>query len=310
MTDPLHTTERLPVTTAEPLPTNRDIAPFEHVAVIGCGIMGSGIAQTIAATGVPVTVCELDLDALARGKSRVLAGLDRSASKNSLTPDAHRKAQQSLTWTTDLSDLVHCDLVIEAVAEIEQVKVDLFRRLDALPFGEGVILATNTSSIPVIKLATVTSRPERVIGLHFFNPVPVMELVEIIPSLLTSHDAVTRMRKFVEGALNKTPVTAQDKAGFIVNALLIPYLLDAVRMVESGTATAADVDNAMRLGCAHPMGPLALADLIGLDTVASIAESLHHEFGKQDHLPPPLLRRMVDADLLGRKTGQGFHRYD
>jgi 3-hydroxybutyryl-CoA dehydrogenase len=297
------------VTTVETLPTGYATTRFEHIAVIGCGIMGAGIAQVLATTGAAVTVCELDPEALAGGKARVLTGLDRSASKSVLNPAAHENAVHSLSWTTDLADLVDCDLVIEAVAEIEEVKVDLFRQLDALPFADRVVLATNTSSIPVIKLATVTSRPERVIGLHFFNPVPVMDLVEIIPSLLTSDDVLYRMREFIDVTVGKTAVTAQDKAGFIVNALLIPYLLDAIRMVESGTATATDVDSAMRLGCAHPMGPLALADLIGLDTVASIAESLHREYGKQDHLPPALLRRMVDAGLRGRKTGRGFHQY-
>lgn len=297
------------MTLAHTLSGDARTAGFEHVAVIGCGIMGSGIAQIMATTGATVAVCELDPEALARGKSRVIAGLDRSAVKGVLDPAAYEKAVHLLSWTTDLGDLVDCDLVIEAVAEIEEVKIDLFRRLDALPLHDGVVLATNTSSIPVIKLATMTSRPDRVIGLHFFNPVPVMELVEVIPSLLTSEDVVSRVREFVDDGLGKTTVTAQDKAGFIVNALLIPYLLDAIRMVESGTATATDVDNAMRLGCAHPMGPLALADLIGLDTVASIAESLHREFGKQDHLPPALLRRMVDAGRLGRKTGRGFHQY-
>ena len=298
------------MTIAETLPSHHPTAGFERVAVIGCGIMGSGIVQVMATTGAAVTVCELDPEALARGKSRVTAGLDRSAAKRrALDPAAHEKTVHPLSWTTDLADLADCDLVIEAVAEIEEVKIDLFRRLDALPFADSVVLATNTSSIPVIKLATVTSRPERVIGLHFFNPVPVMGLVEIIPSLLTGDDVLSRVREFVDVGLGKTAVTAQDKAGFIVNALLIPYLLDAIRMVESGAVTATDVDNAMRLGCAHPMGPLALADLIGLDTVASIAESLHQEFGKQDHLPPALLRRMVDAGLRGRKSGRGFHQY-
>ena len=282
---------------------------FDRVAVVGCGIMGSGVAQILATTGSAVTVCERDAAALGRGEALVRSGLDRLRSKGSLTAEAHTRALGSITWTTRLEDLADCDLVIEAVAESENIKIDLFQRLDAMQFDREVVLATNTSSIPVVRLAMATSRPDTVIGLHFFNPVPALKLVEIIPSLVTDEEVTSRVRNFAETTLGKTVVIAPDRSGFIVNALLIPYILDSIRMVETGQATAEDVDTAMRLGCAHPMGPLALADLIGLDTVCSIAESLHHEFGKHDHLPPPLLRRMVEAGHFGRKSKRGFHSY-
>ena len=208
-----------------------------------------------------------------------------------------------------ISDLSECDLIIEAVVENEAAKVAVFKKLDEIIRWPDTILATNTSSIPVMKLGMVTSRPSHVVGIHFFNPVPVLRLAEVIPSLLTSEDTVQRARLFTEQNLNKHVVLAKDRAGFIVNSLLVPYILSAIRMLESGYASAEDIDTGMMEGCAHPMGPLRLADLIGLDTAMAVAESLYSEFKEPLFAPPPLLARMVDAGLLGRKAGRGFYSY-
>ena len=216
-------------------------------------------------------------------------------------------ATRSLLRVVDgLDALADRDLVIEAVVEDEDVKVDLFRRLDEIVTSPTAILASNTSSIPIAKLATVTSRPEHVLGTHFFNPVPVLPLVELIPSLLTGEDVVTAARDFVV-ALGKTAIHSQDRAGFVVNSLLVPYILAAIRMLDSGFASAEDIDQGMVLGCAHPMGPLRLADLIGLDTVKAVAESMYEEFKEPLYSPPPLLLRMVETGLVGVKAGRGFH---
>jgi len=208
-----------------------------------------------------------------------------------------------------LSDLADCDLIIEAVIEDEALKTDVFRQLDKVIKWPDTILATNTSSIPVMKLGMVTNRPSHVVGIHFFNPVPVLRLAEVVPSLLTSDDTVRRAREFAEKNLNKRVVLAKDRAGFIVNSLLVPYILSAIRMLESGYASAEDIDTGMVEGCAHPMGPLRLADLIGLDTTMAVAESLYAEFKEPLFASPPLLNRMVDAGLLGRKAGRGFYDY-
>jgi 3-hydroxybutyryl-CoA dehydrogenase len=208
----------------------------------------------------------------------------------------------------DVAELADRELVIEAASEDEALKLDLFRRLDDV-VGDTALLASNTSAIPISRIAAATGAPERVIGLHFFNPAPVMGLVEVIPGLRTSPEITRRAVQFVEH-LGKTPVVAPDRAGFIVNALLVPYLLAGIRMLDTGNASADDIDAAMRLGCGHPMGPLELADLAGLDTVAAAATSLHREFGEAQYAPPPLLQRMVESGLLGRKSGAGFHRYD
>lgn len=213
-------------------------------------------------------------------------------------------------FSGSLDDLADRQLVVEAVVENADAKTEVFAALDKIVEDPEAILATNTSSIPVMRLGMATHRADRVLGLHFFNPVPVLPLVEVVASLHTAPEAVTAVEEFATGTLGKTVVRSQDRAGFVVNALLIPYLLAAVRMAESGFATAADVDAGMELGCAHPMGPLKLADLIGLDTVAAIAESLYDEFKEPLYAPPPLLQRMVEAGLLGRKSGRGFHTYD
>ena len=287
----------------------RTVTEIERVGVVGCGLMGSGIVEVCARAGLAVLVTERDEQALESGHRRVVESLDRAVVRGKLDATARDEAIQRVSWTTDLADLADRDLVVEAVAEVESVKIDVFRRLDEIVASRDAILATNTSSIPVMKLAMTTSRPAQVVGVHFFNPVPVLELVELVPSLVTSSDTEQRAREFVEKRLAKQVIRAQDRSGFVVNALLIPYLLDAIRMFESGFATRDGIDQGMVLGCAHPMGPLRLADLIGLDTVMAIAESMYEEFKQPQHNPPPLLRRMVDADLLGRKTSRGFYEY-
>jgi 3-hydroxybutyryl-CoA dehydrogenase len=282
---------------------------MERIGVVGCGLMGSGIAEVTARSGAFVTVIESDNDALKRGQDRIEASLSRAVGSNKMSDDDASRIRSNLTYSTDFMDLADREIVIEAVAENEDLKLDVFRKIDAAVVDPGAILATNTSSIPIIKLAMATKRPEQVIGMHFFNPVPVLRLVELISSLLTSPETTARTTQYATESLNKKVITSPDRAGFVVNALLIPYLLSAIRMLESGFASAEDIDTGMVVGCAHPMGPLALADLIGLDTTLAVADSLYEEF-KESHLaPPPLLSRMTQAGLMGRKSGQGFFSY-
>jgi 3-hydroxybutyryl-CoA dehydrogenase len=226
-----------------------------------------------------------------------------------LSPDQQDAARNRMTFTTDYSLLADRQLVVEAVVESESVKAAVFARLDEVVTDRDAILASNTSSIPIMKLAMVTSRPAQVVGIHFFNPVPVLPLVEVVVSLLTDAAVAAAAEEFAASQLGKHVIRSQDRAGFIVNSLLIPYLLSAIRMLESGFATAADIDTGMVEGCAHPMGPLALTDLIGLDTTMAVAVSLYEEFKEPLYAPPPLLSRMVSAGLLGRKTGRGFYSY-
>ncbi|MFD3417910.1 3-hydroxybutyryl-CoA dehydrogenase [Streptomyces decoyicus] len=289
------------------MPESTDTA--ERIGIVGCGLMGSGIAEVCARAGREVSVVETDPRAADAGLRRITGSLDRATAAGKLSAQHRDAALARITVTVDLAALADRDLVIEAVAEDESAKLAVFARLDQVVRRPDAILATNTSSLPVIRLAAATARPQQVIGLHFFNPVPVLPLVELVPSLLTGEDTTRRAHSFAAGVLGKEVVHAADRAGFIVNALLVPYLLDAVRMAESGAASAADIDRGMRLGCAHPLGPLALADLIGLDTTQAIAESLYEEFRETRYAPPPLLARMVEAGLLGRKSGRGFHSY-
>ena len=279
------------------------------VAVVGCGLMGSGIAEVLARAGRSVLVHEVDDAAAARGRTRVEGSLSRAVRNGKLEEAVGTEVLDRITFGTDLDALAPAELVIEAASEDEAVKTQLFRRLDEILVREDAVLASNTSSIPIMKLGTATKRPEQVVGLHFFNPVPVLALVEVVPSLLTSAETVKRVQHLAEDELGKRVIRSQDRAGFIVNALLVPYLLSAVRMLESGFASAHDIDAGMVKGCAHPMGPLQLSDLIGLDTVAAIAESLYAEFKEPLYSPPPMLLRMVDAGLLGRKSGRGFYEY-
>lgn len=285
------------------------MAEIARIGVVGCGLMGSGIAEVCARAGLDVVVAEAGGGAAEAGTARIAGSLDRAVARGKLTDGERAAALARLTVTDRLEDMADRDLVIEAVAEDEEAKTEVFTRLDAIVRRPDAILATNTSSIPVIRLARATSRPWQVVGLHFFNPVPVLPLIELVPTLLTGADTVERVTAFAAGPLGKEVIQVRDQAGFVVNALLVPYLLSAVRMVESGRASAEDVDRGMVLGCAHPLGPLALADLIGLDTTRAIAASLYEEYKEPLYSPPPLLARMVDAGLLGRKSGRGFHRY-
>ncbi|MFI1466669.1 3-hydroxybutyryl-CoA dehydrogenase [Streptomyces wuyuanensis] len=282
---------------------------WARIGVVGCGLMGSGIAEVCARAGRDVVVVEAGAAAVKDGRDRIAASLDRAVAAGKLPGADRDTALARIVVTADMDALADRDLVVEAVAEREEAKARVFTALDRTVRREDAILATNTSSIPVIRLAAATARPEQVVGLHFFNPVPVLPLVELVPSLLTGESTVRRAEAFASGVLGKEVVRARDRAGFVVNALLVPYLLAAVRMVESGSASVEDVDRGMVLGCAHPLGPLALADLIGLDTTQAIAESLYEEFREPLYAPPPLLARMVDAGLLGRKSGRGFHTY-
>jgi 3-hydroxybutyryl-CoA dehydrogenase len=283
---------------------------IERVGVVGCGLMGSGIAEVCARRGKPVVVVDASRATLDAGRRRIEESLATAVRRSKLSADEERRALELLTFSTDLADLADRDLVIEAVTEDEAVKADLFARLDDVVTSPTAILASNTSSIPIMKLAMATRRPEQVVGLHFFNPVPVLPLVELVSSLVTGPETTEAAAAFATDVLHKRVIRSQDRAGFIVNALLIPYLLSAIRMMESGFATAEDIDTGMVQGCAHPMGPLALTDLIGLDTTMAVAESLYEEFKEPLYAPPPLLSRMVDAGLLGRKSGRGFHVYD
>jgi 3-hydroxybutyryl-CoA dehydrogenase len=280
----------------------------EAVGVIGSGIMGSGIAEVAARRGCDVVVREVDAATAAAGRNRVVASLDRAVATGKLTGADRDATLGRLRFTASYDDLADRDIVIEAVVEDEAEKTAVFQALGKVVRAD-CVLASNTSSIPIMKLAAATEGQDRVIGMHFFNPVPVLPLVELVPSLLTSEATLRRAQAFAADRLGKRTVLSKDRAGFVVNALLIPYLLAAIRMIESGFASAEDVDAAMVAGCAHPMGPLALADLIGLDTTAAVAASMYAEFKEPLYAPPPLLLRMVEAGLLGRKTGRGFHAY-
>ncbi|MFC8449821.1 3-hydroxybutyryl-CoA dehydrogenase [Kitasatospora sp. NPDC057223] len=285
------------------------MSDIARVGVIGCGLMGSGIAEVFARAGLDVLVAEATGEALERGRTRLTNSLDTAVTRGKLSPEQRDDTLARLTFTTELADFADRDLVVEAVAEREDIKVKIFQTLDQVVERRDAILASNTSSIPIVKLAATTSRPEQVIGLHFFNPAPVQKLVEVIPTLTTSAETTARAEAFAVQVLGKEPIRARDRAGFVVNALLVPYLLSAVRMFESGVATASDIDKGMEAGCAHPMGPLRLCDLIGLDTIVSIAESMYDEYKEPLYAAPPLLSRMVDAGLLGRKSGRGFYDY-
>lgn len=289
--------------------TQNDHLP-ERIGIVGGGIMGTGIAEVCARWGFEVTLVEVDQERADSAYKCVSQSLDRAVRRGKLeAPDA-REALERLVCTTGLAALADRQIVIEAVVEKREAKLDIFGRLAETVEDPDVILASNTSSIPIVDLAVASgSRGRSVLGLHFFNPVPVLSLVEIIPSLLTDQGVVARSRAFVTEGLHKDPITAPDRAGFTVNALLIPYLLSAIRMFEQGLATAEDIDMGMVKGCAHPMGPLALADLIGLDTVLGVAETLYGEHREPLFAPPPLLQRLVAANLLGRKTGRGLYSY-
>jgi 3-hydroxybutyryl-CoA dehydrogenase len=284
-------------------------AGIDRVGVVGSGIMGTGIAELCAKAGLDVRVVVFSESSLRTAPQRLAASLDRGVAKGKLTAEERDAALGRVSFTRDLGELADRWLVIEAVKEDEQLKLDLFAALDKIVEDPDAILATNTSSIPVVRLAAATRHPGRVIGMHFFNPVPVLPLVELVASVLTDEAVSARALVFVRDVLGKKPIASPDRAGFLVNALLFPYLLSAVRMVESGLATAEVVDQGMVQGCSHPMGPLRLADLIGLDTTVSIAQAMYEEFKEPLYAPSPLLLRMVEGGLLGKKSGRGFYTY-
>ncbi len=280
------------------------------VGVVGGGIMGTGIAEVCVRAELGVRLVEVDAARAAAARGHVETSLARAVTRGKVAEDAAAAALERLQCVHDFDALADRDIVIEAVVESREAKLAVFARLAETVAGGDAILASNTSSIPIVELAAAAGqRSNQVLGLHFFNPVPVLALVEIIPSLLSSEAVVERAREFVTDRLGKNPILAPDRAGFTVNALLIPYLLAAIRMFEQGLASAEDVDKGMVEGCAHPMGPLALADLIGLDTVMGVAETLYEEHREQLFAPPPLLQRLVAADLLGRKSGHGIYSY-
>ena len=275
------------------------------MGVVGCGLMGSGIVEVLARAGADVTYVESSDELVARGRASIERSVGTAVERGKLEPAAAEVLLGRIRGLTDLAGLDGSDLVIEAASEDVEAKLAIFRTLGEVT-GADVVLASNTSSIPIVELAIASGRPERVVGMHFFNPPPVMALVELTPAITTSDETMALVRRYGTDVLGKTCVQAKDHAGFIVNRLLVPYLFDAVRLFDEGFASAADIDTAIHLGLAHPMGPLALMDLIGLDTMLSVGEVLFAEFREQRYAPPPLLRRMVAAGRLGRKSGGGF----
>jgi 3-hydroxybutyryl-CoA dehydrogenase len=281
---------------------------IHRVGVVGCGLMGSGIVEVCARAGIDVRYLEASPELVERGRQRLEASTQRAVDRGKLSDEERRTLLGRIAGTTGIEDLAESDLVIEAATEDHEIKRDVFRRLDEV-VKPGVVLASNTSSIPIADLAADTNRPDLVVGMHFFNPVPVMALIEVVKAITTSDETVGFARAF--GArLGKTTVLSKDRAGFIVNMLLVPYLNGAVKMVEEGFASPEDVDTAVTLGLGHPMGPLRLLDLIGLDTAVFVANVLFDEFKEPLFAPPPLLKRMVTAGRLGRKAGKGFYDYE
>ena len=282
---------------------------IERVGVVGAGQMGGGIAEVCARAGAAVVVYEPSAELAEAGRARVTASLERAKAKGKLAADEFEITQARLTFTSDLADLADRQLVIEAIVEDEAVKASVFAKLDEIVTDPDAVLASNTSSIPIMKIAAATKNPSRVLGLHFFNPVPVLPLVELVNTLVTSDEAIARVEQFAGETLGKKVVRCGDRSGFIVNALLVPYLLSAIRMAEAGVASVEDIDTAVVAGLSHPMGPLRLSDLIGLDTMKLIADSMYDEYKDAHYAPPPLLQRMVEAGQLGKKTGKGFYSY-
>lgn len=280
---------------------------IKTVGVVGCGLMGSGIAEVCARSGYDVVVREINDELLQKGMDRIKRSMSRGVERGKFTQEEMNAALARIKGTTEMGDFAPCDLVIEAVVENMGVKKEVFAELDGI-CPPHAILATNTSSLCITEMASATKRPGKVLGMHFFNPVPVMPLLELVRTILTDDETLAVAQEFGT-SLGKTTVVAKDTPGFIVNLLLVPFLLDAIRAVENGVATREDIDTAIKLGLNHPMGPLALLDLVGLDTTLFIADAMYGEFKDPRYAAPPLLRRMVLAGHLGRKTGKGFYDY-
>jgi 3-hydroxybutyryl-CoA dehydrogenase len=279
-----------------------------RVGVVGAGFMGSGIAESAARAGFDVVVHEPDERPLERSRTRISESVDRAARRGRISAEDAAALPERITWSTDRAEVAEADVVVEAIVEDPRIKGEVFRELDRL-LPPDAVLASNTSSIPIAQLASWTEHPERVLGLHFFSPVPVMRLVEIVVALDTAEPAVERADAFVR-ALGKRAIRTKDRSGFIVNMLLVPYLMAAVRMYEDGFATREDIDEGMKLGASHPMGPLELCDFIGLDVLYAVCDSLYEEFKRPEYAPPPLMKRMVVSGHHGRKTGRGFYAYE
>lgn len=281
---------------------------IQNVGVVGCGLMGGGIAQTCAQSGYETVVREVNQSLLDKGTARIYAAWDMLVSKGKITQGQADEYRSRLHGTLTMENFADCDLVIEAVIENMEEKLRLFPALDHI-VKPGALLLTNTSSLNVTQMGAVTKRPDKVCGLHFFNPAPVMKLVEIVRTISTSDETIEEVRNFAL-SLGKTPVLAKDTAGFIVNFLLIPYLIAAIRMLENGMASRDDIDTAMKLGCGYPMGPFTLLDYVGLDTTLWAAEAIYDEYKDPLYAPPPLLRRMVQSGMYGKKSGRGFYTYE
>ncbi len=282
---------------------------IKKVGVLGCGLMGSGIAQTAAMTGFQTIVREVSDDLIQKGFAAIQKSLAKFAEKGTITAEQQKQSRDRLRGTTSFDDLAECDIIIEAIIENLEEKQNTYRHLDAI-CKEETIFASNTSSLSITQMMAATSpaRQRRFIGLHFFNPVPIMKLVEVVRTILTDADVYEDAIEFAK-KLGKAPVRASDKTGFIVNRLLVPYMLDSIRALEEGVGSIVDIDNAMKLGCGYPMGPFTLGDFVGLDTTYYIAEIMFNEFREKRFAPPPLLKRMVMAGLYGRKSGRGFYDY-
>ena len=283
------------------------MSDIRTVAVLGGGLMGSGIAQVSAASGYATIVREMSDDLCARARAAITRSFDKAIEKGKATTSDRDAALSRLTFTTALADLASADVVIEAVVEDLSIKTEMFRELDAL-CGPDTIFASNTSSLTIAEIAAATARSDRFVGMHFFNPVPAMRLVEVVRAIRTSKQTVGRATAFVR-SLGKEPINAHDNSGFVVNLLLVPYMIDAIRALESGVASVSDIDKGMMLGAGYPMGPFTLLDFVGLDTTYRIAEIMYEEYREQRYAPPPLLKRMVIAGMFGKKSGMGFYDY-
>ena len=279
--------------------------PIEKVGVLGCGLMGSGIAQVVATAGYPTVVKEVADDFLKKGMGAIERSLSKLAEKGTITPEKRTKALERLKGTTRFDELADCDMVIEAITENLQLKRETYATIDKI-VKPGAIFASNTSSLSITEMMTATHRVDRFIGMHFFNPVPLMKLVEVVGTIVTSPAVMEEAVKFA-ASLDKVPIRTSDRSGFIVNRLLVPYLLDAIRALEEGVGSVEDIDKGMKLGCGYPMGPFTLLDFVGLDTTYYIANILFDEFREKRFAPPPLLKRLVLAGHHGKKTGRGFY---